>query len=327
MPVISVIIPVYNTEKYLSECLDSVLNQTFEDIEIIIVNDGTTDRSLDIATDYAQRDTRIRIISQPNQGLSMARNNGMKEAQGEYLLFLDSDDFISCDYIVKLYNAAKATGCDVAYSNGAVYYYSSSDPRNSLSQLPLSTGVYDVNSDLIKDLLVQACLKLYKRTLIESLQLEFPKGLRYEDQCFHYCLLPHVPKIALVTVSEGGYFYRQRENSIMGITTQQKCDNYDHLTIFDLINKYYVQHGLSHDFSLPALLLKQQLLFSSEPKICFHKIRKYLKKNQVKTHGLNKEDKRILRTFRYPYFVYVLKQLERKVRHKIKKKDVFLQAA
>ena len=91
---ISVIIPVYNVESYLRQCLDSVVNQTFEDIEIICVDDGSTDGSLDILNKYASSDNRFKIISQPNQGLGTARNNGLKLACGNYIYFLDSDDYI-----------------------------------------------------------------------------------------------------------------------------------------------------------------------------------------------------------------------------------------
>ena len=94
MPKISVIIPVYNVEKYLRECLDSLLNQTFKDIEIICVNDGSTDGSLNILNEYASKDSRFIIINQNNQGLSAARNNGLNVAKGDYVAFLDSDDYI-----------------------------------------------------------------------------------------------------------------------------------------------------------------------------------------------------------------------------------------
>ena len=94
MPKVSVIIPVYNVEKYLRECLDSVVNQTLKDIQIILIDDGSTDSSLGICKEYAQKDNRIKIIEQKNQGAGAARNRGMSEAKGDYLYFLDSDDFL-----------------------------------------------------------------------------------------------------------------------------------------------------------------------------------------------------------------------------------------
>ena len=94
MPKISVIVPIFNVEKYLKECLESIINQTFKDIEIICINDGSTDNSLDILNQYAEKDNRIKVITQSNQGLSAARNTGIKYANGEYISFIDSDDYI-----------------------------------------------------------------------------------------------------------------------------------------------------------------------------------------------------------------------------------------
>ena len=102
MPKVSVIIPVYNVEKYLRECLDSVVNQTIKDIEIICVNDGSTDGSLDILNEYCSNDDRFVIINQENQGLSVARNNGLNSASGDYIAFIDSDDYLlNNDYLEK----------------------------------------------------------------------------------------------------------------------------------------------------------------------------------------------------------------------------------
>ena len=103
MPKVSVIVPVYNTEKYLPQCLDSIINQTFTDFECICINDGSTDNSLSILEEYAKKDSRIRIISQKNAGLSNVKNVGIKNATGIYITFIDSDDFVSLDYIEKLF--------------------------------------------------------------------------------------------------------------------------------------------------------------------------------------------------------------------------------
>lgn len=107
MAKVSVIIPVYNVEKYLRECLDSVINQTLSDIEIICVNDGSTDNSLAILEEYAQKDTRIKIISKRNEGAGKARQAAIKKASGEYLAFLDGDDYYKSDFVEKMYASAK----------------------------------------------------------------------------------------------------------------------------------------------------------------------------------------------------------------------------
>ena len=113
MPKISVIIPVYNTENYLKECLNSVINQTFKDIEIICVNDGSTDNSLSILEEYARTDSRIKIINQKNQGVSSSRNNGIKSARGEYIMFLDSDDLYKPDLCEKVVEKIDSQSPDI----------------------------------------------------------------------------------------------------------------------------------------------------------------------------------------------------------------------
>ena len=113
MPKVSVIIPIYNTEKYLRKCLDSVCNQTLSDIEIICVNDCSTDNSLEILEEYASKDNRIKLIDfKENKGAAVARNAGIDEAKGEYIGFVDSDDFIDLDFYEKLYNKAVKSGAD-----------------------------------------------------------------------------------------------------------------------------------------------------------------------------------------------------------------------
>ena len=111
---ISIIVPVYNVEKYLSECLDSIINQSYKNIEIILINDGSTDSSLEICQKYQKNDKRIKLISQANKGLSISRNNGMKIATGKYIMFVDSDDIIHSRMIEVLYKEIKNNKCQMA---------------------------------------------------------------------------------------------------------------------------------------------------------------------------------------------------------------------
>lgn len=114
---ISVVIPIYNTEKFLVKTLDSVINQTYKNLEIICVNDGSTDNSLNILTSYAKNDFRIKIINKPNSGLSDARNTGIDAASGEYIAFVDSDDYIDKDFYEKLMESIQKSGADVAMTS------------------------------------------------------------------------------------------------------------------------------------------------------------------------------------------------------------------
>ncbi len=111
---VSIIVPVYNVEKYLKRCLDSLISQTLKDIEIICVNDGSKDNSDKILEEYARKDSRIIIINQENQGISVARNNGMDIAKGKYVGFVDSDDWVDSDFFEKLYNAAEKNNAQMA---------------------------------------------------------------------------------------------------------------------------------------------------------------------------------------------------------------------
>jgi len=119
---VSVVIPVYNTYKYLPECLESVINQTLADIEIICINDGSTDFSSKILEEYASKDKRIKIISQNNQGLSCARNRGLEIARGEYIYFLDSDDKITLTALEELYDIAEKNKLDIIYFDAQVFF-------------------------------------------------------------------------------------------------------------------------------------------------------------------------------------------------------------
>lgn len=120
-PKISVIIPVYNGEKYINQCLDSLLNQTFKDIEIICVNDGSTDTSLEILQEYAQKDSRIKIINQKNSRAAVARNNGLAQARGDYLSILDCDDFFDLDMFELMYNHAVKYDTDITFCKGRTF--------------------------------------------------------------------------------------------------------------------------------------------------------------------------------------------------------------
>jgi glycosyltransferase involved in cell wall biosynthesis len=192
MPKISVIIPVYNVEKYLRECLDSVIHQTLKDLEIICVNDGSTDGSLAILEEYAKKDSRIIIIKQKNQGQGAARNRALKIAKGEYVQFLDSDDYLSKDACEILYHHANEKSLDMLLFGG----YNFNDGENILLNNPYWDKTYlDKNIDysvfqvskiknVVHRLPVSACLCLYKRHFIAQKEIKFPQGLFYEDTFF-----------------------------------------------------------------------------------------------------------------------------------------------
>ena len=238
MPKVSVIIPVYNVDKYLSRCLDSVINQTLEDIEIICINDNSTDNSLDILRDYAQRDSRIKIIDLPqNLGVGEARNAGIDKASGEYIGFVDSDDYIDLNFYENLYKKAKETNADIVHGRIKMYNYQG------------ECTIIDNINDLIRQKhskLIFAyyfCIAIYSSKLINDNNIRFDKYPLAEDVLFVNEVIRKSKKLELV--DDTFYHYIRRENSsYSAILTKDKINSAItvHEKILDNILEYYKTH-------------------------------------------------------------------------------------
>ena len=209
---ISIIIPVYNAANYLQDTVQSVLNQDYQDMEIILVNDGSTDHSLALCKEMQLKDTRIKVIDQKNAGVSVARNNGMKASKGEYLLFIDADDLLEKDMVSTLYNKAVETGADIV-SCGAALVKDGVVIREEFGTNKLYT--YN-NEEALKFFLIGnrvnigVWTKLFKRSVIEG--IEYRKDIRInEDKLFIFEALLRVNKYVVYDVSK--YKYIQRESS------------------------------------------------------------------------------------------------------------------
>lgn len=208
---ISIIVPIYNVDKYLRRYLDSIINQTYKNIEIILVNDGSKDNSLNICKEYQKKDQRIIIIDQKNAGLSMARNNGIEKATGDYISFVDSDDVISsnmCDYLIK---SIKESNSDISLCLFKAFY---KDIVFDDEYKNISIGKDEAIKELLIDrkILSHANDKLYKRELFNNIR--FPKGKKYEDILVIYKLFLKADNISLVDTTLYGYFLR--DDSITG---------------------------------------------------------------------------------------------------------------
>lgn len=212
---ISIIIPVYNVEQYLEKCIDSVLNQTISNLEIILVNDGSKDNSGLICDKYAVVDKRITVVHKQNGGLSDARNCGIKHSSGDYIIFLDSDDFLAPTFCEILLENARKYDADIVIS-GLKNYYEGDEVNyeicngSKLSEQLTKEETYK-RMFLQEKIDVNATAKLYKRSLFND--IEFPKGMLYED-------IQIVDKIIesaniIVAIDYRGYYYLQRQNSIM----------------------------------------------------------------------------------------------------------------
>lgn len=219
---ISVIVPIYNVEKYLTRCLDSIENQTYDNLEIILINDGSTDTCGKICDDYAHRDKRIKVIHKENGGLSEARNVGLNVMRGDYVTCIDSDDFISNYYIENLWKALNFGKCDIAISSFINYYEGDKIPAPFLVQ---KNEINVLNrEELYKHLLYQdgidisAYGKLYKAELFDNVR--YPVGKLYEDILTTYRLLERVEKIAYIKNVD--YYYFQRSTSISKTSFSEK---------------------------------------------------------------------------------------------------------
>lgn len=194
MPKVSVVIPVYNVEDYLSECLDSILNQTLSDIEVICINDGSTDDSMKILEEYANKDDRMQVYSQENSGHAVATNKGMSYARGKYLFLMDSDDTLELTALEQTYNLAEEYGVDFVIFKARNYDESKQEFTEVLSysmdELCEEVGdkvfTYEDIKDLVFTMSVTPWSKLYNRQFIEKHAIEFPEGLIFDDNIFFW---------------------------------------------------------------------------------------------------------------------------------------------
>lgn len=235
-PKISVIIPVFNTAAYVGSCLDSILNQTFSNIEVICVNDGSTDGSLSILESYAAKDYRIKVLTQKNQGQGEARNNGFKVATGEWITYVDSDDYIALDTYEKVCEGMQEDVDIIWYdligftSKGEKdhpYFHSKYVGKQKVTkQLILDTNLYPVN-------------KLWRKSFLDKHKAWFPAGLIYEDAYFYFTIAPYARNFYFVP--KRMYFYRQREGSTMNTFSPRGAE---HLSIAELILRNFKENGL-----------------------------------------------------------------------------------
>lgn len=239
-PLISVIIPVYNAEKHIKCCVASICRQTYKNLEIIIVDDGSGDGSKAVLQQLEQKDSRIRVIYQKNRGPASARNTGVQLAKGAYLLFVDSDDWISRDHVEYLYQILTETGSDIASSS---FFMSYSEKPFPVVSHP--TVQIDTRSEALRELLYSKKLnhspwgKLYRRELFEN--IAYPEGYLYEDLFTTWRLFQ---KANTVAVSDAvTYCYFIRSESIVHGTLEQR-----HLVGYDAIAE--IKHALGTEFDL-----------------------------------------------------------------------------
>lgn len=215
-PLISVIVPIYKVEDYLCRCVESIINQTYRNLEIILVDDGSPDNCPKMCDDYALKDNRIKVVHKENGGLSDARNAGMEVATGEYISFVDSDDYISLDFFESLYNTMCREKSDIVECSVVKFYEDNHFDKYSDDNKIISYSNQDALSGLISENPFKQHVwnKLYKADLV--LDIPYAVGKLNEDEFWTYQIFGRAEKIT--RVNKTMYYYFQREGSIMGET-------------------------------------------------------------------------------------------------------------
>lgn len=240
-PLISVIIPIYNVEKYLNNCIKSVVNQSYNNLEIILVDDGSSDNCGKICDEWAIRDIRVNVIHKKNGGLSDARNVGISYAKGEYITLIDSDDYISIDYIEYLYNLLKENNADISICNPFYVYENSKekidDRPNEQSMVKCMKSIEALNIMLYQNYYdTSAWGKLYKTELFKG--ISYPVGKLFEDLGTTYKLFLKADSIVFGNAEK--YYYIQRSNSISNNKFNYK--KLDYLYFAEEIHSYATKY-------------------------------------------------------------------------------------
>ncbi len=251
MSKVSVIVPVYNTEKYLRQCLDSILNQTLKEIEVICVDDGSTDGSVGVIEAYAARDSRVRLIKQQNAYAGTARNNGMRNALGEYLVFLDSDDFFEPDMLFEMYEKCKEDNAQICLCSGRIYNEQSGEFRdapNFLNTKYLRVGTpfsaHDAAERIFNMTFPFPWTKMFKKDFIEQKGLAFQSTRKTNDLFFVYSALAAADAITYVDKPFANY-RTGNASSLQGATAELSLDFY---TALYALKKELQKRGVFTDF-------------------------------------------------------------------------------
>lgn len=257
---VSVILPVYNVEKYLQKCLDSLINQTLRDIEIICINDGSTDNCLEILQEYSNKDHRIKVINQENKGAAVARNIGITMAQGEYLSFLDADDFFDKNMLKKAYQKSITENSDICIFESNLYDNITHKTQKCtwgvrLNELP-KKNVFnrrDVKSNIFKSIMGWAWDKLYKKSFVLNNKLQFQDQRTTNDMYFVFASLLKAGRITIL--QETLYYHRRNDPDSLSNTRELSWDCFYHalIKVRDELIKMELYEEYENDFVNYAL--------------------------------------------------------------------------
>ena len=323
---ISIIVPVYNVEKYIKKCAESLLSQTYDNCEFIFVNDGTKDKSVEIIETI--NDSRIKIINQENKGVSAARNKGLDFAHGKYIVFLDADDYVADDYVEYLYSLIKSEDADFAYSTKL--FQSKNEKQVSKDEIKVVDGNESVGILLCPDVVVGSYNKIYKKEIIDNNKLRFRTDLFYGEGLNFIIRMSLVSKKVVVGKKKVLYY---RKNNLGSATTKYNNTKYHNglksLEIIgqlvdlnnEFINSMYTIHISTFYLGAITQMIENKKVkeYRSDYVIWRKKLKSHLSK-VMKSKYISKYRKNMIRFG--TYFPHLIAQLDKKRRKKIIKNSI-----
>lgn len=274
---ISVIVPVYNIEDFIEKCVESIINQTYKNLEIILINDGSKDKSGQICNQLKEKYKNIKVIHKNNEGLSEARNDGIKSAKGKYISFIDGDDYIKSNMYELLYNALKENDCDIAECGFIKKMPDSTEIIiNNCKENQILPGEDAMKSSINNSIFsTVAWNKLYKKSIFEEHNIFYPKSKLHEDQFTTYKIFEKSKKS--IKIKESLYYYVQRDNSIMKTFNIKRLDGCEAIkeTMAFIENKYKYMLPEVIDIYYKILIENLQMLYENKQSIPEYK--KYAK--------------------------------------------------
>lgn len=322
---ISIIIPIYNTEKYLKKCLDSVINQSYRNLEIILINDGSTDNSLNICNEYKKKDNRIKVIHKQNEGVSIARNEGIKVSTGKYVIFIDPDDYVANDHVETLYRCMIDNNVDLVISNAIDV-----NEEGIVLNAKETNDLFMNKDECLKELLseynfIHVCWgNIYKRELLENSIFNYKYRIA-EDLDFLYAYIKKIKSAYFL--SKSTYFWLKREGSATNSQYSEKWN--DELKICNfIINETCKLDNDLHKYAKAKYIrtninqVQRFNLQKNQVKIFKDNIKIY-KKEVLKYEFFNKKEKLKINLFLKSYKLFKL-AFNMKQRVKIKNRRRYI---
>ena len=297
---ISIIISVHNSEKYLKECLDSITKQTFKDFECICVIDSSGDNSLVILRKYAGKDKRFIIIEKSSGTISASRNAGLAAAKGEFVYFIDSDDYITEDYLDGLYKVASDTKSSIVVNPDIILVYPAM--QKIMPEINYAQTTYSITPKTLPEITGKVYLwnRLFKTSFLKSIDLKFPDIRMAEDLYLYYCLMPLAGEISISR--QGRYFYRQSQEQATRVFTNKTQDFFTNT--YNLIKDFYRKNGLEREWQIPIYCLSYQFRYNLSAKTFrydYENIRAAVKDTVIHKNLLSKAEKSFIKALNRGY--------------------------